>query len=364
MAMPARIFVFLLFSVQLSGAFARAGAGPLRYQEPAQPAAWGLAVVDSLLAADQPGLAVVRIQDLLNDYGDDPVYGWQLEDRLGVALMRDGHSLLALPHLEKTVRRDPNSWLGHRNIGAALMALGRRGRALSEYQQAVESAPGNFEVNLEFGQILMEFGNHVEAAIYLEAARKLCPDCPEIRPALAQLHMETGKLGPAIRILQDLYREDPNRSHRRTLVQALQTAGRDSLLWSLWSKVPLAELDPDEVFLLVEIEGRLDSFEYSLEFTRGLSVEGNFFPDLGETGRTLAENPGFWGAICLNLLQAGHFQEALEAIDRAVYLAPDEVVYLNNRVVLLTKLGRYEEATTEWNKVLEMEPGLADQEAR
>ena len=362
--MLVRLVGLLLLSIPLSGAAAGAAPGFSGYGDSGQAALQGLAEVDSLLDAEQPGRAAARIRDLLAVFGSDPIHGWQFEERLGVAMLRDGRPGPALPLLEVAVRRNPDFWLGHRNLGAALMALGRRGRALSEYRQAVDLAPGNFKVRLEYGQVLLEFGNYAEATLHLEAARELCPDCAGIRPALARLYLATGKLEPAIGMLQSLFAEDPSRDHRRTLVQALQAAGRDSLLLALWSTVPLAELDPDEILLLVETEGKLDRPEHSLEFARRLAAAKDPLAEFGETGRTLTEDAGFWGGICWNLLQTGHFKEALAAAERAVSLAPDQVVYRNNLVVALTKLGRHEQAAQEWNKVLALDPTLENQEIR
>jgi len=40
-------------------------------------------------------------------------------------------------------------------------------------------------------------------------------------------------------------------------------------------------------------------------------------------------------------------------------LSPNEIIYLNNRVVLLTELGRDDEAKIAWDRVLAIDPSLA-----
>ncbi len=357
-----QLVFFLAWVGWVSGVFAVAGPRPSRNSGSDRAVLGGLAEVDSLLAAGRPDLATVRIRLLIDDFGSDPVNGWQLKERLGVALLRDGQPALALPFLETAIRRNPELWLGHRNLGAALMAMGRQGRAFSEFQQAVELAPDNFKVRLEFGQVLLEFHDYAKAAVHLESARKLCPDCAGIKPALAHLYLVTGKPGQAVTILRSIHADTPSRDSRRSLAQALQAAGQDSLLLELWSKTPLAELGKDEILLLVETEGKMGRFEYSLDFAGLLEGASNAFFERGGTGGELAANAEFWGHICLNLLQSGYLKEGLQAADMAVSLAPDEVVFRNNRVVLLTKLGRHDEAAREWNKVLEMDPSLAKQE--
>ena len=359
-----RIVILLFLALQLTGSTIQAWAGFSRNRDSAQAAIEGLAAVDSLLEGGHPDRAEGLVRELLLVHGSDPIYGWQFEDRLGLSMMRVGRPDAALPWLESAIRKNPDNALGHRNLGAALMMMGRRGRALSEYQQSVELAPENFETRLEFGQVLLEFANFSEAAVHLEIARTLCPDCRELKPALAQLYLATGRVDPAIELLNVLYRENPSDDHRRTLIQALHAAGNDTLMLALWSDVALADLDSDEILLLVQTEGALARADQSLEFARSLGETENSFAELGETWRTLNGDSTFWGIICLNLLQTGHFHEGLRAADRAVSLAPEVVVFRNNRVVLLTKLGRHEEARREWEKVLEMDPTLANQENR
>ena len=118
----------------------------------------GLAEIDSLLASGQATAAVARARRLQDQLGGDPLYGWQVEGRLGLALLRAGNPTEALPHLEAVMRYHPNDPVAHRNFAVALLDLGRRGRALSEFQMVVELAPDDFEARLEYGQILAEFG--------------------------------------------------------------------------------------------------------------------------------------------------------------------------------------------------------------
>lgn len=358
--MNGALVILLLLAGAGAGALPRPGGSPHSDESLDR----GLAEVDSLLAVGQPALAARRVQTLLADHEGDPVHGWQLEERLGVALLRDGQAERALPYLEQAVRRNPTFGTGHRNLAAALMDLGRRGRALSEFRQAVELDPKNFDVRLEFGQVLLEFRNFREAELHLQTARALCPDCPGIRPALARLFLGTGEWDKAIEILLPLYRQTGNDEHRRALVQALQSAGRDSTLLELWSEIDLSRLPADEIRSLVEAEARMKIPVRSLDLARRLDGSEEPLRGIGTAGLELGRDARFWGSISLSLLQAGHLKEGLRAADRAVALAPDEVVYRNNRVVLLTKLGRHEEAAREWQEVLKRDPSLENRENR
>jgi tetratricopeptide (TPR) repeat protein len=76
----------------------------------------------------------------------------------------------------------------------------------------------------------------------------------------------------------------------------------------------------------------------------------------------LLTDHGFWGRVSLNLLESDHFQAGLEAADRAISIDGGNVVYRNNRVVLLLKLDRPQEAAREWEEVLRLDPSLAKEE--
>lgn len=351
-----RGIVFLLFLSLFAAAFAAAAYADRR-QEERQAAQEAVSEADRLLNGGDIERAAVRIGELLASHENDPVYGWQLTERYGVALLRAGRTAEALPVCESVVRRNPESAAGHRNLAAVLMQLGRRGRALSEYDQAVQLAPRDSALRFEYGQVLLGFRNYAAAGAQLEAARSLCGDCPELRPALAHLYVETGRYEQAIPLQAALYAENPDRDNRRNLVRSLQHAGRDSQLVALWSPIPGDELPADEARMLVEAEGRLGGFVHSLRYARSMAAAKSE-PD------SLPRDAAFWGAISLNLLDTGHLVEGLRAADRAVMLAPGDAVYRNNRVVLLTRLGRQEEAEREWKKVLELDPTLKRQEKR
>jgi len=77
----------------------------------------GLATVDSLLAAGAAEIAVTTCRELLKSFATEPVYGWQIEGRLGVALLIMGEPAAAVPYLEGMVRRQPREATHHRNLG-------------------------------------------------------------------------------------------------------------------------------------------------------------------------------------------------------------------------------------------------------
>lgn len=309
----------------------------------------GLAAVDSLIQVD-PGEAVGRARALMARFGDDPLYGWQVEGRLATALLVAGRPAEALPLLENLVRRAPHEAAGHRNLAAALRQLGRRGRALTEYGLVVELAPDDAAARLEYGQYLLEFRNWSLAEHHLLEARRLCGGCPEAEGALANLYLGQGNWAAAVVPLRRLADAGAGPKVERSLYAALARSGGDAELIARLEARGLPGLDEEQFRLLVDAEGRLGRVDHSRNFATGG----------GEWPRLPAED-GFWGQVALNLLAAGEWEAGLTAVDRAIALAPASVTHRTNRVVLLQELGREEEARREWEEVLRLDPGRADE---
>ena len=335
-------------------------AAPANRSETAVRAQSGLARIDSLLAAGQSATAVNEARRLAEQLDTDPLYGWQIKGRLGLALLRDGNPAEALPYLEAVMVRNPDDHVAHRNFAVALLATGSKGRALAEFRLAVDLAPGDFETRLEYGQVLGEFGIIQQSLTQLEVARSLCPDCPEADRALAGILLEAGEFEAAIEPLGRILAREPTPWARRSFTQALAGAGHDRELLDFLDALVLNGLSAEEVNLAVEAEGRLGEADRSLACLRAL-VDPAAFP--GGLDDVLLTDHGFWGRVSLNLLESGHYSQGLEAADRAIDLDAGNVVYRNNRVVLLLKLGRRDEAAREWEEVLLLDPTLEKKEA-
>lgn len=327
--------------------------------EAADRAQEGLARVDSLLTVGQSGEAVKLAVKLHGQLGADPLYGWQIEGRLGLALLRDGRPDEAIPHLEAVMRRDPKDPVAHRNFANALLATGKMGRALTEFSLAVELGPDDYETRLEYGQVLAEFRDVRNSRIQLETARSLCPDCLEPDLALAGLLLTARQYEAAVAPLKRINDKAPTPWSRLSLAQALSGAGRDRDLLEFLDSIPPVELSAEAMNLAVQAEGRLGEADRSLAFLKALS---SFSEASTERDQELLMDHRFWGRISLNLLETEHYLEGLQAADKAISLDGENVVYRNNRVVLLLKLDRQDEAALEWKEVLRLDPSLEKKE--
>jgi tetratricopeptide (TPR) repeat protein len=330
------------------------GAAPEKVQDTAARANRALVSVDSLLNENQVMEAVVLARTLNQDFQDDPHWNFQFENRLAIALLRADQPEEALPLLEAWVIVHPAEARGHQNLGACLLALGRRGRALSEYQQAAELEPRNANARLEYGQVLLDFRVFKDAGEEILAAAHLCGNCLEVQPALARYYQAVNQPANAVSPWKTIWRETGNPVARQNLLKAYLDSGQDREALDLLLQSSPSDLSLVELQQMVAAEGRLSESGQSLKFASLLA--GN--TSVKEIPACVMNDAVFWGQISLNLLMAGYHGEAINAVDRAIELSPTNVVYLNNRVVLLQKLGRHEEATRQWDKVLLLDPTL------
>ena len=307
-----------------------------------------LATVDSLLALGETEAAFARAQRLQRRHGRSVIYGWQIQERLGLSLLRMGRAEEAVPHLEAAIGLAPEAPSPHQNLGAALMALGRRGRALTEFEEALGLAPENWRLHLDFGQNLLVLGLRAQALERLEEADRLCGGCPEAARALAMLHLAAGDHERAIPHLERLLAAEGSPRVRRLLADAALQGGRPERVQQLLAPLWPGELNREEVALLL-----------AADRATGESARARDMARHPEIWTGLAD-AALWGQAGMLCLEEGLDAEGLAAFDRAIALDPLNAVFRNNRVVLLTRLGREEEARREWDRVLELAPGLGD----
>jgi len=319
----------------------------------------GLARIDSILVCEDYPAAVNSASVLLNQHPDCPFHTWQIQHRLGLALLKSGQPLVAITHLEAAILGEPGVAASHLNLAAALIALGRRGRAFSEFESAVQLAPNNYRVHLDFGQVMLEFKMNKAALEQLLIAQKLCAGCTEVMRALVNCYIAQQDYFSAIEPLQQLHRLDPTIATRQLLVSTLRRTNELEALAQLLGPDWPTNLTANEQLLLLEAEQILGRFDRAKDMVDMLSSLSDQQGPLEDQFGAAAGQALFWGLISVLCIEHEDWTAGLLAVDMAVSLEPNNVTYLNNRVVLLTKLTRHDEAAEQWEQVLKLDPSLA-----
>jgi tetratricopeptide (TPR) repeat protein len=303
--------------------------------------------IDSMIAGGSLTEAAGQTQNLLQLHPDCPLHTWQIEQRLGLALHLLGYSAEALPYLENAVRQAPYEAANHLDLAAALMALQRKGRALSEYEQAVRLAPDNWRALLDYGQALLLFGLRESALQQLLQAEQLCQQCLESARALARHHLSGQDYQAALPHLRCIWLQNPSPEIRQNLALAYLKSGHPDSVSRLLSPLWQDGLTATERLLVLEADKALADPQRAQALSDSLAAGAPTEPD-----------PVLWALVAAICLDAGLDAHALAAIDRAIFLAPENAAYRNNRVVALTRLGRSVEAAEEWERVLKLSPEL------
>src|SRR5262249_4440531 len=87
---------------------------------------------------------------------------------------------------------------------------GRLADAITEYRQAVALAPQDVEVRQELAQTLLWEGKYSAAAAEYKAGLDVAPGNRELRRGLGRALSSAGQTTEAIRLFDELIREDPN----------------------------------------------------------------------------------------------------------------------------------------------------------
>jgi tetratricopeptide (TPR) repeat protein len=307
-----------------------------------------IAALDSLLAANLFAEVTTAAHRLLDRKPGPSFFTWQVLERLGLAHHGLGQWDDAVSVLEQAVRLAPEAPTPHLNLAATLMALGKRGRAFAEYQQAVRLDPENWRARLGFGQTLLAYKMFSQAKEQLLLAQELCDGCLESTQALAQLFLAEEDFLAATGYLSILYEAEGTPKIRALLANAyFQSGDREAarrLCLPHWPE----NLSPAERRIVMGADLATG------DVTRAQFLAENL-PDLKPD---LLTDPVLWGLVSLICLEGNLWEQGLRAVDLAISLDPQNVTYLNNRVFLLTRLGRHQEAEQEWRRVLELDPSL------
>jgi tetratricopeptide (TPR) repeat protein len=326
---------------------AAALAGP-RDDDPLRDYAHTVAAVDSLMSAGRHAeAAAVAVAALADDHLFQD-QRWPLHQRAGLALQALGRHEEALDHLEKAVVWAQTVAVNHRNLATLLVALDRPGRALSEYREACELDPRNWEYRLEYGSVLMVYGQDALAERAFAEAAAICPDCPEVHRAWSRFHLERQDHGAARPHLERLFVLCPGDGEVRSLL-ALARLRTDAAAEALALLAPAWEggLGDRDMRIVLEADRLLGNTDRALSLSIG-------------TGDGISRDPDLWAQAALICIDAGLDEQALALVDHALDLDPVNTGYLNNRVLLLRRLGRTREADRAWERLIALDPERAE----
>lgn len=327
---------------------ALAGPSPDDY-DPQRAFQRTIAAADSLMSAGHYQDAAASAIALLADNRLFQHQRWPLHQRAGLALQKLGRYDEALTHLEQAVLWAQTEAVNHRNLATLMVEMERPGRALSEYREACELDSRNWVYLLEYGNVLMVYGQDILAERAFTEAAAICPDCPEVHRAWSRLCLEQEDYTGALPHLEHLHELRPDDQEIRSLLALArlrndQAPGALALLAHTWHD----GLGDRDMRIILEADRSLGRTDHAVSLALSLGA-----------GAGLSTDPDLWSQAALICIDAGKDVEALVLIDRAIELDPRHAGYLNNRILVLRRLGRTREADRDWELLIALDPARA-----
>lgn len=279
----------------------------------------------------------------------------------GIALMARGNWLRAeiltrlvalyqktgkLEELEKTARsaldknrQDPAA---HEMLARALDASGKAAEAAEVLSEAVKLFPADTVLSTRLRELLSALGD--KNALVAEYRRIISE-----KPDETELYIELGSILAGDKQLAEAKREWERALSRHTddaafaakLAGLYRSYGYDSEAALMYNRA--IELAPAE-----------HSYYYSLgELYREMGNESLALTSWERITANNPQSPGAWADLSAVFKSNGYYNRALEALDNACVLAPENYKYKFNKAELLLVLKRPEEASELYRKVAE-----------
>ncbi len=360
------IFVLLLLFTSGRG-FAKDRYDPARARE---------AALAHLTARFQAG-AYQEVLAVFEDSLKAEDYTPRLWNLKGLVLAQLSRQREAVKAYEVGLRLEDSLFELHMNLAKSLKALGSTGRAMAELERAVQLAPDNVEARLALGTGYLDYHRDAQAREQLMEAARLAPDDLRVLRQRAKLADATGHPEESLRRWTELERALPDADTARRLAELWTPSSPDSAI--LWYE-RCVERDPScqdcaaaaGSLLLkagkpgqavpwlrraVQVEPPSQEAVYNLLLAwQGLGKVDSIEALAARRPPNYARS---WGVIALTRRQGGMLSSALQAAEKAVALAPDDLDLANVEAVILLELGRKEEAKRIWRRILQIDPDHA-----
>ena len=303
---------------------------------------------------------------------------------LARASIETGDATSAERHIAHVLRVAPDNCDGHLLMAEALVAQGRFDRASYHTDRALEIEPGSEAAMFVKVACLRNTKDPQEAARWLQEWLDNYSRSIAGHFLLAELYDHAGFLGSAIDVGRRFVRLSPNDARPRLdLAARLMRAGHRDEAADQARRALASEPNSIEArLLLASIAFRQDRYEEMELHLRGAErIEGHGRESdvitmrgqlamsqrklekaeshFNEAVRIDAGNCTAWAGLAATLERLERFPEALEAIQKAVEIEPEQPVFRLQRADLFQKLGRKDEAEAELKTLESMRRSLS-----
>jgi tetratricopeptide (TPR) repeat protein len=233
----------------------------------------------------------------------------QILNSLGWTLFQDGRTEEAISELRRALAVDPDYVKAHNNLALALVEVGQLDEAAAHWKRSLELEPAP-EIYSDYGFMMAQLGKPQDALAAYEKALELDPGCASAHFNLAVASIQAGALGEAESHYRAALRAKPNAETYNGLGFVLAAQGRPG--------------------------------EATEQFQKAIEINPQYTPAYNNLAETLAKQ--------------GKLEDAAIYYRASLKERPSAAVHTDLGVVL-RKLGKTEEAETEFRQALAMDPG-------
>ena len=277
---------------------------------------------------------------------------------LGVALAQQNRREEAIAVFREAIAESPDSAATQSNLGAALAEAGRFSEALPHCRRAVELRRDSIDYQANLVACLLRLERTAEATDAAERLVELDPRPERIR-TLAACLMSADRHHQAGDVLQQLLSREPDdAANWFALSEAFEKSGREEQAIAACRRA--LEIAPDHpragivlAQLLLRSAQAGISQRHPLPEIRRRREEA---VQLLQSAKRWQATPETLLALGRALREAGQPEAALEELQQAVRLAPDNALIHDLLGELLSELGQAETAVEQFRMSIELAP--------
>lgn len=284
---------------------------------------------------------------------------------LAQLLMEIGKTGRALTEFELAVQYGNRDPLPHYNYGLALFDLGRKEDALAQWETA-HSLDRTNPVYAEAMGIGLSGDDDETALVYFARADTLGADTPDFHNNYGLLLQRLGQYSRAETEFKKAIELEPDDLlFQSNLALLYMASGQYATAAPLWEEL-LGGAEQDPAFRIYLARAYLETKRYG----EAIGLLGDWLArkeaDPGGAGEPTAghvlDPPPLdvaYDVLAMAQRGIGDLGPAAANIRKALEMQPDSVVHLINYGVILAESGKIADARSQWERVLELDPGNA-----
>ncbi len=275
---------------------------------------------------------------------------------LGSVYSNTGKNTEAVAELKKALELAPNSDEAYRNLGDAYLRSGQSDEGIAAYQKAVAANAYNWLNHLALGKAYMELGDTAKALPEYQKITELASDNPLGYEGIGSVELRQGKWSEAIPQYQKALSLAPNSPTYSNLGTAYFFLKNYDQATKMYEKA--VEMTPNNEELLGNLG---DSYRWSGHSDQAATAYGKAISLAFQELQVNPRSASIMGDLGLLYAKKGDAANALQYMNQARAIKPNDLQLMYSEVQVKTLIGRPEEALKSLRQALEK--GWAAQEA-